>query len=65
MPIPHRSRDKDGTFREKRSDTKIESLKDDYPEFRNINGNTILGTLKEKFNVDSLDDVLRALRHQN
>jgi hypothetical protein len=62
MPIPHRSRDEDGRFREKRSDTKVETLKQGYPEFEGINGNMHLGRLKEAFEVDSLDGVRRALR---
>jgi hypothetical protein len=62
MAIPNRSRDKDGEWREKRADTKVENLKQDYPGFRHINGNTKLGTLKDRFGVDSLDEVRKALR---
>jgi len=64
MPIPNRSRDEDGRFREKRSDTKVETLKHDYSEFEGINGNMYLGSLKEAFNTDSLDGVRRALRRE-
>lgn len=62
MAASDRSRDKNGEWREKRSDTKVETLKQHYPEFENINGNMHLGTLKDKFGVDSLDQVLRELR---
>ena len=62
MSTPNRSRNQDGTWREKRADTKVENLKKEYPEFSGINGNTHLGTLKEKFNTDSLDGVRRALK---
>ncbi len=62
MAVPNRSRDKDGEWREKRSDTKVETLKKDYPEFEGINGNMHLGTLKDKFGVDSLDQVIKELR---
>ena len=65
MANPNRSRDKDGEWREKRSDTKVETLKATYPEFESINGNMKLGTLKDKFGVDSLDEVLRELRKHN
>lgn len=65
MATPDRSRDKNGEWREKRSDTKIETLKKTYPEFEGINGNMHLGTLKDRFEVDSLDDVLRELRKHN
>jgi hypothetical protein len=62
MATPNRSRDENGEWREKRSDTKVETLKKIYPEFENINGNMKLGTLKDKFGVDSLDDVLKKLK---
>lgn len=57
-----RSRNNDGEYRRKRSDTKVQNLKEHYPEFEGINGNTHLGTLKDKFNTDSLDGVRRALK---
>ena len=60
-----RMRDKDGEIREKRSDTKIETLKKDYPEFENVNGNMHLGTLKDKYDVESLDAVRRELRKES
>jgi len=62
MPIPNRSRDENGRFSEKRADTKVETLKQEYPEFQGINGNMHLGHLKEAFGTDSLDGVRRALR---
>jgi hypothetical protein len=58
-----RSRNEDGEFRKKRSDTKVQTLKQDYPQFENINGNMHLGTLKDKFNTDSLDGVLKGLKN--
>jgi len=64
MPIPNRSRDNNGEWREKRADTKVETLKKDYPIFEGINGNMHLGTLKNKFGVDSLDQVIKELRKQ-
>ena len=64
MSVTNRSRDKDGTFREKRGDTKVETLKKTYSEFDGINGNTKLETLKEKYNTDSLDGVLKGLRKE-
>lgn len=63
--LDNRMRDRDGEIREKRSDTKIETLKKDYPIFGGINGNMILGTLKDKYNVDSLDQVIKELRKEN
>jgi hypothetical protein len=65
MNNKNRARNEDGSYRKKRSDTKVQTLKEDYPEFDSINGNTHLGTLKKQFNTDSLDGVLKALREQN
>ncbi len=66
MPVPKgtRSRNQDGRYREERSDALAKNLRKDYPEFNHVNGNTKLGTLKEKFDTPSLDGVLKALRNQ-
>lgn len=58
----NRSRDNDGTFRKKRGDTKVETLKKDYSEFDGINGNKHLSTLEKELGTDSLDSTRRALR---
>jgi hypothetical protein len=55
----------EGTFRRERSDTLVKNLKEEYPEFKNVNGNTKLGTLKDKFGVDSLNEVREALRKKD
>ena len=65
MALGRHTRTSQGTFRRERSDSLVKNLKQEYPEFENINGNTKLGTLKEKFGVDSLDAVRKALRKQN
>jgi len=57
-------RTQQGTFRRERSDTLVKTLKAEYPEFKDINGHTKLGTLKEKFGVDSLNEVREALRKE-
>jgi|GEM_PF-3837704 hypothetical protein len=59
-----RSRDNDGTFRKKRSDTKVENLKNDYPIFEGINGNTLLGTLEKQFGTHSLDETMKKLKKE-
>jgi hypothetical protein len=43
----------------------IPAQEETHSDFDGINGNTKLGTLKEKYNTDSLDGVLRALRKEN
>ena len=60
-----RSRNETGEYRRKRSDTKVQNLKRTYSEFDGINGNTHLGTLLDKYDTDSLDGVLKALRKKN
>lgn len=64
MSNNERSRNNDGEFHRKRRDTKVQTLKETYSEFDNINGNTHLGTLMDKYNADSLNDVLKALRKE-
>ena len=40
------------------------NLREEYPEFNKVHGSTKLGTLKEKFGVDSLNGVREELRKQ-
>ena len=56
-----RGRDKDGTIREKRSDTKVETLREEYGErfAPGVRSDAKLGTVKERENATSLDDLLR------
>jgi hypothetical protein len=42
------------TFRKERSDSLIKNLKKDYHQLDKFNGNTKLGTLLNKYDVDSL-----------
>jgi hypothetical protein len=39
-------------------------LREEYPEFENVHGSTKLGTLKERYGVDSLNKVREALRDE-
>lgn len=61
MPLGEHQRTKGGTFRKERSDSKVSNLKEDYPVLDRFNGNTRLGTLLEKYNVDSLSQLLKKL----
>ena len=56
------SRTTKGTFRKERSDSLVKNLKKDYPQLDKFNGNTKLGTLLNKFNVDSLNQLLKELK---
>jgi hypothetical protein len=65
MPLQKHTRTEDGTFRRERSDSLVKNLKAEYKEFKKVNGNTKLGTLKKEFGVDSLNQVREALRKKN
>jgi hypothetical protein len=65
MALGKHTRTSQGTFRKERSDSLAKHLREDYPEFEHVHGSTQLGTLKEKFGVDSLNKVREELRKQN
>jgi len=58
------SRDKNGTIREKRSDTRVGTLREQYGErfAPGVRGDAKLGTIKEREKVSTLDDLLRKYR---
>jgi hypothetical protein len=55
------TRTEKGTFRKERSDSLIKNLKKDYHQLDKFNGNTKLGTLINKYDVDSLSQLLKKL----
>lgn len=57
-----RHRNEDGRIEKKRGDTKIGHLKAQYPELKSFPDDATLGELREQYQVDSLDALLRALR---
>ena len=59
-----RHRNEDGRIERKRGDTKIENLKDQYPELKSFPDNATLEEIRTQYNVDSLDALLRALRNR-
>ena len=65
MGLGKHTRTQKGTFRKERSDSLAKNLREDYPEFNNVHGSTQLGTLKERFGVDSLNKVREELRKEN
>ncbi len=65
MSLPKHQRTEKGTFRRERADSLAKNLRAEYPEFEHVNGNTKLGTLKEKFGVHSLNAVREQLRKQD
>lgn len=61
-PLGKHEHTKEGRFRKERSDSLAKNLAKDYPEFDKVNGNTKLGTLKKRFDAESLNEVRKALR---
>lgn len=59
--LDNRGRDADGTIRQKRADTKVSTLRKTYGDdfAPGVNGNTHLGTLREREGVDSLSKLLK------
>jgi len=64
MPLGKHTRTEKGTFRRERSDSLAKHLREEYPELKRVHGSTKLGTLKERFGVDSLNAVRKALRKE-
>jgi hypothetical protein len=62
MPLGKHSRTEKGAFRKERADSLAKHLREDYPEFNHVHGSTKLGTLEEKFGVNSLNAVRKKLR---
>lgn len=59
--LDDRHRNEDGRIERKRGDTKVGNLKDLYPQLRRFPDGMTLGELRDRYNVDSLDALLRAL----
>ncbi len=57
----HQHRD-DGRYRRERGDSLAGNLGREYPELRKVDPRTKLETLRERFDVDSLNQVRRKLR---
>lgn len=64
MALGKHQRTAKGTYRRERGDSLAKNLRQEYPEFNKVRGDTRLDTLRERFGVDSLDAVRRALRKQ-
>jgi hypothetical protein len=64
MALGKHQRTQEGTFRRERADSLAKHLREDYPEFKKVHGSTKLGTLEDKYGVDSLNGVREALRKE-
>jgi len=59
-----RHRDKDGRISEKHGNTKIKNLKDQYPELKHFRDEDTLGQVRDRYDAESFDDLLRKLRNR-
>ncbi len=57
-----RHRNEDGRIEKKRGDTKIGHLKAQYPTLAGFDDELTLGELRDRYRVNSLDELLRVLR---
>lgn len=62
MPLPHHERTENGAYRRERADSLAKNLREDYPEFQKVHGNTKLGTLKEESGETSINGVRKYIR---
>lgn len=64
MPLGEHSRNKDGRYRQERSDSKAKNLAKEYPEFKSVPPNKTYGQVKKQLGTTSMEDTLTALRKQ-
>jgi hypothetical protein len=57
-----RHRDKNGRIERKHGNTKIGTLKPEYPELKHFRNDDTLAKVRERYGVDSLDALLEKLR---
>jgi hypothetical protein len=62
MPLGKHQHNQDGRYRRERGDSLVGNLAKEYPELRQVDPRTKLETLRERFDVDSLNKVREALR---
>ena len=62
MPLGKHTKTETGRIRQERSDSLLGNLAKDYKVLGNYNPRMKLGTLEDKLNVSSLDQVLKKLK---
>ena len=62
MPLGKHKRTEEVPFRKERADSLVKNLKEDYPVLDQFNDRTKLGTLRDKYDVNSLDQLLKKLK---
>jgi len=61
MALGKHQRTNSGAYRRERRDARVQNLKQDYPQLREFRGNTKLGTLEDRYDVNSLNQLLKAV----
>jgi len=64
MALGKHTRTEEGTIRKERADSLVRNLSKEYPVLKQFDPRTKLGTLRDRYNVDSLDGVLKTLRNK-
>ncbi len=64
MTLGKHTRTEEGTIRRERADSLVRNLSKEYPVLKQFDPRTKLGTLRDRYNVDSLDGVLKTLRNK-
>ena len=62
MALGKHQKTEEGKFRRERGDSLAGNLAEDYPEFSKVNPRTRLDTLRERFGVETLNEVRKELR---
>jgi hypothetical protein len=62
MSLPKHERTTQDTFRQANGNERAKNLAKDYPEFKRVNSNTKLGTLRDLSDETSINGVRRWLR---
>ncbi len=62
MPLGKHTKTEHGTIRRERGDSLVKNLKEDYPALERFDGRTRLDTLRKKYDVGSLDQLLKKLK---
>jgi hypothetical protein len=62
MPLGQHKKTNEGTIRKERGDSLVKNLKQDYPILDQFDDRTKLETLRERYEVDSLNQLLKKLK---
>ena len=62
MTLAKHEKTSKGALRKERGDSLVKNLKTEYPILGQFDGRTKLGTLRDKYQVNSLDKLLKKLK---